>query len=81
MVIAELTEGAALQIRNGKNGILVSSPEEAAKAIVSLTKDEKLRRCLEKTAHQSVKQKFLMFRFILDNVKVYSQLINKQKLR
>lgn len=75
-VIAGLTEGATLQIKNGKNGILVSSPEEAAKAIVSLIKNEKLRQRLGKTAHQSVKRKFLMLRFILDNVKVYNQLIN-----
>lgn len=76
-VIAGLTEGATLQIKNGKNGILVSSPEEAARAIVRLIKDEKLRKHLGKAAHQSVKRKFLMLRFILDNVKVYNQLINK----
>lgn len=77
-VIAGLTEGATLQIKNNKNGILVSSPEEAAKAIVRLIKNEKLRSRLGKAAHQSVKQKFLLPRFILNNVNAYKQLINKK---
>jgi len=76
-VIAGLTEGATLQIKNNKNGILVSTPEETARAIVRLIKNEKLRNRLGKAAHQSVKRKFLMPRFILDSINCYNQLINK----
>jgi trehalose synthase len=70
-VIAGMTQGALLQIKNGKDGILVSSPEETARAIIRLVKDEKLRNRLGKAARQSVKRRFLFPRFILDNVRIY----------
>lgn len=77
VVVARITSGALLQIKNEKNGILFSSSEETAKAIIRLIKNEKLRQRLGKAAHQSVKRKFLMLRLILDNIKSYNQLINK----
>jgi len=77
VVVARITSGALLQIKNEKNGILFSSSEETAKAIIRLIKNEKFRQRLGKAAHQSVKRKFLMLRLILDNIKSYNQLINK----
>ncbi len=73
-VIARITSGSSLQIKNNKNGILVNSPEEMAKWIVRLLKDEKLRKKFGKAAEKSVKRNFLLPRFILDNFKIYGQI-------
>lgn len=75
-VIAGLTKGASLQIKNGRNGILVSCAEEAARAIIHLIKDKKLSEKIGRAAVRSVKQKFLFSRFLLDNLKLYNG-INK----
>ena len=52
--------GIRHQIRDGKNGFLVSSVEEAAKRIVQLIKDPKLRRAMGERAKESVRSRFLM---------------------
>ncbi len=70
-VIAGKTTGALIQIKNKKNGILVSSSEEAARAIVYLVKNEKLRNGIGKNARESVRQRFLMPRFVADNMRLY----------
>ena len=77
-VVAGKTSGALLQIKSGKNGILVSSPEEAGRAVVRLLKNKKLRDKLGKAARKSVKQKFLIPRFLLDNLKIYLQIVHKK---
>lgn len=74
-VIAGTASGPLLQINNRENGILVSSAEEAAKAIIQLIRDKSLREELGKAAHRSVQAQFLLPRFILDNIKVYQELI------
>ena len=73
-VIARITSGSSLQIKNKKNGILVNSPEETARAIIRLWQDKKLREKMGKAAKLSVKRHFLMPRFILDNLRVYVQI-------
>jgi trehalose synthase len=52
--------GIRHQIRDGKNGFLVSSVEAAAKRIVQLVKDRKLRRRLGERAKEDVRSRFLM---------------------
>ncbi|MGE5753094.1 MAG: glycosyltransferase [Deltaproteobacteria bacterium] len=59
-VIGGNAGGIRHQIRNGKNGFLVSSVEEAAERIVRLIKDQKLRRTLGEQAKQDVRSRFLM---------------------
>jgi len=76
-VIAGKTSGALLQIKNNKNGVLVSSPEEAAGAIVRLIKNERLRERLGKAARQSAKERFLMPKHVLSNIKEYQSLLNR----
>ncbi|OGF50569.1 hypothetical protein A2120_04060 [Candidatus Giovannonibacteria bacterium GWA2_45_15] len=61
-----------LQIKNNKNGVLVSSPEEAAEKLIKLIKDRKLRGRLGKVARKTVKKKFLMSRLVLDHLKLYT---------
>ena len=70
-VIARISSGALIQIKNGENGILVASPEEMGKAISRLLKNEKLREKIGKAARESVRKNFLMPRFILNNLKLY----------
>lgn len=71
-VIAGKTSGTVLQIKTGTNGILVSSPQETAKAIVRLLANEALRKRLGQRAKQSVRRKFLLPRLVLDMVRVYA---------
>ena len=70
-IVAGDTSGARAQVRNGKTGIIVSSPEEAARAIVRLLKDETLRARIGRAARESVRRHFLMPRFVADNLKAY----------
>ena len=74
-VVAGLTSGARMQIANGKNGIIVSSPEDAARAIVRLIRNPKLRSRLGIAAHRSVQRKFLIPRFVLENARLYQELL------
>jgi trehalose synthase len=70
-LIAGATSGALLQVKNGYNGIMVSSIEEASRAIVMLIEDPKLRMKLGREARRSVGKKFLFPRYLLDNLKIY----------
>ncbi|MBU4353140.1 glycosyltransferase [Candidatus Parcubacteria bacterium] len=70
-VIARVTSGSRLQIKNKKNGILVASPEEMAEWIVYLLKNEKTREKLGRSAKKSVERNFLISRYIVDNLKQY----------
>jgi len=64
--------GIKKQIKNGENGFLVSSVEEAAKQIVHLVKDEGLRQKMGEKAHESVR-KNLLLTTLLEN---YLDLLN-----
>lgn len=80
-VIGGKTEGISLQIKNGHNGFLVSSPEEAAQAVVRLCNNKRLRTRIGTAAKKSVKEKFLFSRLIHDHLKLYSQFIKTRKPR
>lgn len=71
-IIAGMASGPRLQIKNKKNGILVSSPEEAGSAIVELIGNRKLGEKLGKAAHDSVLNSFLLPNYVLNNLKLYS---------
>src|SRR5436305_5712553 len=63
-VIGGNVGGIRYQIENGVNGFLVSSVEEAADRIVRLLKDEKLREEIGCRARETVRQKFLLTRYV-----------------
>jgi trehalose synthase len=63
-VIGGNVGGIRYQIRDGTNGFLVSSVEEAAKRMVQLLKDKKLRERMGKKAKESVRKKFLLTRYL-----------------
>jgi trehalose synthase len=52
------------QIEDGVNGFLVSSVEQAADRITRLLTDEPLRRRLGEAARETVREKFLMTRYL-----------------
>jgi trehalose synthase len=63
-VIGGNTGGIRYQIEDGVNGFLVSSIEQAAERIVQLVKDKELRVQLGKKARETVRQKFLLTRYL-----------------
>jgi trehalose synthase len=58
--------GIKKQIKNGENGFLVDSIDEAAERIVQLVQDPNLRRRLGISAKESVRENYLMSRLIED---------------
>jgi len=73
-VIGGKVGGIKVQIKNGKNGYLVSSPEEAAKRIVQLFKNPKLAQKIGKKARDSARKNFLMPRLLRDYLKLFEKL-------
>src|SRR6266571_910223 len=63
-VIGGNVGGIRYQIENGVNGFLVSSVEEAAECIARLLKDEKLREEMGQKARETVREKFLLTRYL-----------------
>jgi trehalose synthase len=63
-VIGGNTGGIRYQIEDGVNGFLVSSVEQAAERIVQLVKDRELRVQLGEKARETVRQKFLLTRYL-----------------
>jgi len=63
-VIGGNTGGIRYQIEDGVNGFLVSSIEQAAERIVQLVKDRELREQLGQKARETVRQKFLLTRYL-----------------
>jgi trehalose synthase len=63
-VIGGNVGGICYQIEDGVNGFLIASVEEAAERIVRLIKDEKLRERLGQKAKETVRQKFLLTRYL-----------------
>jgi trehalose synthase len=63
-VIGGNVGGIPCQIEDGVNGFLVSSIEEAADRIVRVVSDERLRRRLGDAARETVRERFLMTRYL-----------------
>ena len=67
-VIGGAVGGIKLQIIDGLTGFLVHSPEGAAKRIVQLLGDRKLRERLGENGYEHVKQNFLITRDVKDYI-------------
>lgn len=63
-VIGGNVGGIRYQIEDGVNGFLVSSIEEAAERIVRLIQDKELREQMGQKAKESVRQRFLLTRYL-----------------
>jgi len=71
-VIGGNVGGIRYQIKDGVNGFLVSSVEEAAERIVQLVKDEKLRKQLGQKAKETVRERFLLTRYLEQYLDLFS---------
>jgi len=58
--------GIRHQIRDGENGFLVSTVDQAADRIVQLLRNADLRRCIGERARETVRGNFLMSRLLED---------------
>lgn len=74
-VIGGNVGGIKMQIKNGKNGFLVSTPKEAASRIVRLIGNSKLRQNMGREARKTVKEKFLMPRLLRDYLRIFRDLV------
>ncbi|MEE8131454.1 MAG: glycosyltransferase [Candidatus Paceibacterota bacterium] len=75
-VIAGTAAGLKLQIQNNKNGFIVKNPKEAARIIVRLLKNPKIRKKIGRQARLSVKKKYLITRLLNDHLKLYNAFIH-----
>ncbi|HEY0323101.1 MAG TPA: glycosyltransferase [Pyrinomonadaceae bacterium] len=71
-VIGGNVGGIRHQIEDGISGYLVSSIEETASRIVQLLKDDKLRERMGHQARESVRQRFLMTRYLEQHLDLYN---------
>jgi len=67
-VIGGNVGGIRYQIKDGVNGFLVSSIEDAASRIVQLIKDRELSDEMGRKAKESVRQRFLLTRYLEQNL-------------
>jgi trehalose synthase len=76
-VIGGNVGGIKKQIVNGKNGFLVSSPEETAERIIQLFKEPSLIRSMGNQAKETVTEKFLITRLLEDYLKLIIKTVKK----
>lgn len=74
-VIGGNVGGIKLQIEDGKNGFLVSSPEEAAERMIQLIEDPEKRKSMGREAKESIKERFLLPRLLRDYLKLFKELV------
>ena len=63
-VIGGNVGGIRHQIREGENGFLVDTVEEAAEGIIRVVKDQNLRKKLGEKARETVRERFLLTRLV-----------------
>ncbi|HHD92114.1 MAG TPA: glycosyltransferase [Candidatus Portnoybacteria bacterium] len=71
-VIGGKTTGIEMQIEDGKNGFLVSDAQEMSEKIILLLKNLSLQEKIGHAAHQTVQDKFLFPKLILEHLKIYT---------
>ena len=76
-VVAGHSEGALLQIIDGETGYIVDSVDEMALTIVRLIRDAGLRERIGRAARESVRERFLVPRFMLDTIRLYRSLLER----
>lgn len=74
-VVAGNVGGIKAQIRNGENGFLVSTPQEAARRVVQLIGNPDLRKRLGRAAKQTIQTKFSMPRLLRDYLRLFKEVV------
>jgi trehalose synthase len=64
--------GIPLQIVDGEDGYLVSSPDEAAKRSIEILQDPELGRRLGRAGKERTRERFLTPRLLLDWLRIFS---------
>ncbi|MFH1486925.1 MAG: glycosyltransferase [Chloroflexota bacterium] len=80
-VIGGNVGGIRYQIEDGTNGFLVSSIEEAAERIIQLLKDWQLRERLGQKAKETVRERFLLTRYLEQYLDLFNSLEPVFRLR
>lgn len=80
-VIGGNVGGIKLQIEDGVNGFLVSSVEEAAEKIVALLKDAEMCTEIGTKAKETVREKFLLSRYLEQYLDLFNSFETVYKLR
>jgi trehalose synthase len=73
--------GIRYQIKDGVSGFLVSDVEEAAERIVQLIKDPDLRKRLGEKAQETVREKFLLTRYLEQYLDLFNSFETVYRLR
>jgi trehalose synthase len=80
-VIGGNVGGIRRQIRDGENGFLVSSVEEAADRMVQLLKDGELRRKMGAAARKTVRDNFLLTRYLEQYLDLFASFETVHRLK
>ena len=80
-VIGGKVGGIPYQIEDGVNGFLVSSIEEAVARIVQLIEDENLRDEIGRRARRTVREKFLLTRYLEQYLDLFDSFETSFRLR
>jgi len=75
-VIGGNVGGIKIQIKNGKNGFLVNNSQEAGARIIEIIKNPKLAKKIGKAARETVINKFLIPRLLIDYLKIIKKLVS-----
>lgn len=73
--------GIRYQIRDGENGFLVSSIEEAAEKIIKIIENDNLRKKMGNEAKNTVTKEFLLLRLLEDYLDLFSSFETIYKLK
>jgi trehalose synthase len=67
--------GIRVQIEDGKNGFLVSTPEECARRVVELIRDEPLRKRMGPAGRETVRRSYLIPRLLRDYLSLIEEVV------
>ena len=67
--------GIRVQIEDGKNGFLVNTPEECARRVVELIKDQDLRKRMGAAGQKTVRSRYLIPRLLRDYLALIEEVV------
>ena len=75
LVVGGKVGGIKLQIKDGKNGFLVSTPKEVASKVIKVIRNPEIGRRLGREAKKTVQEKFSMPRLLRDYLSLFKELV------
>ena len=77
-VVARPAGGIKLQVINGVTGYLVENVNEAAKYVVHLIRNPKIREELGKNGHKHVKENFIITKHLKNYLKIFAEVLRNR---